>query len=177
MHPLKRMRQRIVTVNICYVRNSDRHFAGIISFNLTGSWGRFYYYHSWQRRHLEKLSRLPKWIAWLSLWRTVPYPPAFYCENFQTYGKLASLVQWTPIYPLCGFTNCQRLAIFVPYSGITIIILWQMHSIPSVFRFMSYIQISPVGPQLSFIANFFPISDPTTFGSCLQSRTVVNFFF
>lgn len=37
MHPLKRMRQRIVTVNICYVRNSDRHFAGIISFNLTGS--------------------------------------------------------------------------------------------------------------------------------------------
>jgi len=37
MYPLKGRRQMIMTVNIYYVRNSEKHFAGIISFNSTGS--------------------------------------------------------------------------------------------------------------------------------------------
>lgn len=88
MHPLKRTRQRIVTVTICYVRHSDTHFASITSFNSTGSWGTFYYYHSRQEA-LEKWSLLPKWITWRSLQRPIPQPPQiFIVKNFKLTANL-----------------------------------------------------------------------------------------
>lgn len=55
MHPLKRVRQMIMTVNIYCVRNSDMHLAGTISFNSRGSWGRFHYYPSLTEKALGEI--------------------------------------------------------------------------------------------------------------------------
>lgn len=109
MYPLKRTRQMIMTVDIYYVSNSDKHFAGIISFNSTDSWGRFYYYHPLTEKVLGKVESPSQMHCVAQTPEPTPLTTSFL---FWKISRLLKTGKKSTKNPHTSFTQFHQLLIF-----------------------------------------------------------------